>query len=150
MKQVLSSNGQAFCADTQLKLRIKGWPALPGLSVNRCVGDFPFWPLFDLAHSHNKPDSCYFGWICSAPRLRRRLKIQLGGRYEGYDGEVEANPVVLHEIAHILTRGHGHDRAWLEKAKELGADWNTLDNRAQVVWTLSKQWLKRQFVAGKL
>lgn len=28
---------------------------------------------------------------------------------------------ILHEIAHALTPGHGHDLAWKQKAMELGA-----------------------------
>lgn len=39
---------------------------------------------------------------------------------------------ILHEIAHSLTKGHGHDLVWRQKAKEIGAipraTRNTADN----------------------
>lgn len=31
---------------------------------------------------------------------------------------------ILHEIAHALTPGHGHDSVWVAKAKEIGCDGN--------------------------
>lgn len=37
-------------------------------------------------------------------------------------GEVEATDTILHEIAHALTPGHGHDHVWRAKHIELGGN----------------------------
>jgi len=40
--------------------------------------------------------------------------------------EPEMKDTVLHEIAHVLTPGHGHDWIWKMKCKEIGANPNRL------------------------
>lgn len=39
---------------------------------------------------------------------------------KGTDAEVK--DTILHEIAHALTPGHGHDRVWKAQARQLGAN----------------------------
>lgn len=36
--------------------------------------------------------------------------------------ESEVRDTILHEIAHALTRGHGHDQVWKKKAIEIGCN----------------------------
>ena len=36
--------------------------------------------------------------------------------------EARVRNTILHEIAHALTPGHGHDRVWSRKAREIGSD----------------------------
>ena len=38
------------------------------------------------------------------------------------NGEQEVRNTILHELAHSLTPGHGHDWVWKMKAKEIGCD----------------------------
>lgn len=81
------------------------------------------------AHAHNSthygklkvidPD---FGTICfrSIKRIGRYKTIE----YE--DGSItikiiKPSQTLLHEIAHILTPNHGHDKKWLEEYIKLGA-----------------------------
>ena len=39
--------------------------------------------------------------------------------------DADIRNTILHEVAHALTQGHGHDETWAAKAKEIGCD-NTL------------------------
>src|SRR5271166_5291042 len=34
----------------------------------------------------------------------------------------QSKDTILHELAHALTLGHGHDRIWKAKCREIGAD----------------------------
>lgn len=38
--------------------------------------------------------------------------------------EEEVRDTILHEIAHALTKGHGHDNVWKRKAIEIGCNGN--------------------------
>lgn len=46
--------------------------------------------------------------------------IELNYEFAQDNHEVHVLETILHEIAHILTKGHGHNRIWRAKAFELG------------------------------
>ena len=49
--------------------------------------------------------------------------ISLSEKLVEMNNEQEVEDVIRHEIAHALVgSGHGHDRAWKQKAEEVGAD----------------------------
>lgn len=48
--------------------------------------------------------------------------IQLSKPLTATNTESEVLDTILHEIAHALTPGHGHDAVWSRKATELGAN----------------------------
>lgn len=78
--------------------------------------------------------------ICSVRKKTIFLSspLTLGGQ------EDEVRDTILHEIAHALTPGHGHDHVWVAKAKQLGCDGSrcysdlTKPGYAKTVQTLSK------------
>lgn len=78
--------------------------------------------FYAQAHAHNYTKDKLFGCICF-------LSIKRIGRYNivqndnGYCDIIITKPsqTLLHEIAHILTPNHGHDKKWLDKYIELGA-----------------------------
>lgn len=66
----------------------------------------------------------YFQWDNARTRfglcntLYRR--IQLSRPLTQHREEEAVMQTILHEVAHALTPGHNHDRAWLAKARSLG------------------------------
>ena len=49
-------------------------------------------------------------------------KVELSSQLVAINDEEVVKRVILHEIAHALTEGHGHDNVWREKLLELGGD----------------------------
>ncbi len=47
--------------------------------------------------------------------------IGLSAKLVLLNDEAKVRDVILHEIAHGLTRGHGHDSVWMAKCLEIGA-----------------------------
>lgn len=68
------------------------------------------------------------GWKFSFDNARRRFgccsyrkkQISLSKHLTLLNSESEVKNVILHEIAHALTRGHHHDHIWRAKAIEIG------------------------------
>ena len=85
-------------------------PEVRGVFVGGCVKRGEGSRFRAKAHSHIGSGHLYSGWICFLSW--RRLVDQ---------------PLVLHELAHILTGG-GHDDAWRAKVLEIGG---TLDPVAE-------------------
>lgn len=48
--------------------------------------------------------------------------IELAGWFIDNNTDEEIELTILHELAHALTRGHGHDIVWSNKCKELGGN----------------------------
>ena len=49
-------------------------------------------------------------------------RIELSKKLVLLNDETRVMRTVLHEIAHALTEGHGHDRVWKAKCLEIGGD----------------------------
>ena len=49
-------------------------------------------------------------------------KIELSTKLVAINDEDRVKLTILHEIAHALTEGHGHDRVWKAKLLEIGGD----------------------------
>lgn len=49
-------------------------------------------------------------------------KIELSTKLVEINDEQRVRLTILHEIAHALTEGHGHDRVWQAKLLEIGGD----------------------------
>lgn len=74
------------------------------------------------AHAHNYTNDLLFGWIC----FRSIKRIGKYNIIQNDDGTCDIiitklSQTILHEIAHILTPNHGHDKKWLDKYIEIGA-----------------------------
>lgn len=48
--------------------------------------------------------------------------IELAGWFIDHNTEEEIELTIAHEVAHALTKGHGHDRVWARKCIELGGN----------------------------
>jgi predicted SprT family Zn-dependent metalloprotease len=70
------------------------------------------------------------GWHFCFDNAKRRLgccnythrKISLSREYVSLNEVARVKNTILHEIAHALTQGHGHDHVWVRKAIEIGCD----------------------------
>jgi len=49
-----------------------------------------------------------------------RKQIRLSALLTQNNDEVRVKDTILHEIAHALTPGHGHDKVWKAKCREIG------------------------------
>lgn len=49
-------------------------------------------------------------------------KIELSSKLVAINDEDRVKLTILHEIAHALTEGHGHDAVWKAKLIEIGGD----------------------------
>lgn len=74
-----------------------------GLFVGGCVSRGEGSAFRRMAHAHNSRYDPFFGWIC----------------YRGWK-RLANKTLLLHEIAHILSPGHGHDRAWRLVVRSIG------------------------------
>lgn len=52
----------------------------------------------------------------------RTRTITLSRFLLGQRGRAENMVTITHEVAHALTKGHGHDHVWARKHRELGGD----------------------------
>lgn len=48
--------------------------------------------------------------------------VELSSQLVQLNDETIVRTVILHEVAHALTEGHGHDRVWQRKCIEIGGD----------------------------
>jgi predicted SprT family Zn-dependent metalloprotease len=72
------------------------------------------------------------GWTFEFDNARRRFgvcryrtkRIGLSMHLVSLNDEARVKNTILHEIAHALTPGHGHDYVWRRKAIEIGCDGN--------------------------
>jgi len=70
------------------------------------------------AHAHNYKGDAFYGWVCVLSPKRLGVTVACEG---GADLEVvKPSRILVHEYAHILTPGHGHDDTWRATMRELG------------------------------
>lgn len=55
-------------------------------------------------------------------RLGTHKSIELSSQLVKINDEERVRLTILHEIAHALTEGHGHDSVWQAKCLEIGGD----------------------------
>lgn len=55
-------------------------------------------------------------------RLYSHKSVELSTKLVELNDEARVLKTILHEIAHALTEGHGHDRVWQAKLLEIGGD----------------------------
>lgn len=55
-------------------------------------------------------------------RLYNTKSIELSTKLVEINNEDRVRRTILHEIAHALTEGHGHDEVWRAKLLEIGGD----------------------------
>ena len=65
---------------------------------------------FRWTHGHQILGSC-----CNYKRTIRLSRVFVTNA-----SAAEVTDTILHEIAHALTNGHGHDEAWKQKCRDLG------------------------------
>ena len=71
-----------------------------------------------------------------------RRWIELSSKLVEMNSEERVMRTIIHEVAHALTEGHGHDRVWKAKCLELGGDgiarYSTVDTNIPQVARSSK------------
>lgn len=55
-------------------------------------------------------------------RIGGEKRIELSGKLVDMNTEERVMRTIIHEVAHALTEGHGHDAVWKRKCIELGGD----------------------------
>jgi len=55
-------------------------------------------------------------------RLSNYKVVELSTKLVEINDEERVRLTILHEVAHALTEGHGHDRVWQAKLLEIGGD----------------------------
>lgn len=63
-------------------------------------------------------DAISYAGLCNC----RKRQIKLSKPYMLKGTKEQCKRVILHELAHALTKGHGHDRVWKRKLLEMGGD----------------------------
>lgn len=96
-------------------------PQIKGIFLGGCVCRGVGSSFRAQAHAHNDRRDDNFGWVCFRS-LRRLGQVVL---VECDDGTTEVqvmkpSKILIHEWAHVLTPGHGHDDCWRAKMRELG------------------------------
>lgn len=96
------------------------WPdladAIAGIFVGGCVDGRQRFRA--QAHAHNMPGDEHLGWLCilSHRRLFAAAR-QPDGSWTTTD---RPSRLVMHEVAHLMTPGHGHDDTWRAMMRQLG------------------------------
>ena len=77
-------------------------------------------------------------------KLGTYKRIELSKKLVLLNDEERVMRTVLHEIAHALTEGHGHDATWKAKCLEIGGDgiarYSVIDTNVPEVTRSSKVW----------
>lgn len=102
----------------------KQYPDFKGIFVGGCVERGNGSSFRAKAHAHCLDIDVYYGWICV--RSAKRLRMNNG------------NPsiLMLHELAHLLTKELYHNDKWRRKNKELGG-W--IEKRYRKRWKESEK-----------
>jgi hypothetical protein len=87
--------------------RLERYPQVKGIYVGGCIDRGEGSCFRASAHAHCFPGNLNFGWIC----IRSRHKI--------YNSKGEFSRLLIHEIAHIVSRS-GHNDKWRETVHSLG------------------------------
>lgn len=94
------------------------WSEVKGIFIGGCVDRGEGSSFRARAHAHTK--GCENeGWICfrSIKRIVGCVALTDMGEWDGE--QLKANPILLHEYAHILTN-RGHDFKWGKTLREIG------------------------------
>ena len=80
-------------------------------------------------------DDWKFQWMGRSKRTlgqcdSREKLIKLSSKYVELNKRDVVERTIIHEIAHALTLGHGHDKVWKRKCIELGGDGRRVNTEA--------------------
>lgn len=95
----------------ELSPALAAYPSVWGVYVgDGCVtGQEPLEWLKIHAHAHDDPSDEWFGWVCIADP------------YNVITPKGNPSAILLHEIAHVLCRGEGHNKKWRAVVTSIGA-----------------------------
>jgi len=94
------------------------WPEVAGIFVGGCIERGVGSSFRRQAHAHNYPGTEHFGWVCV--RSHRRLFASVRLPDGSWTTSERPSQLMLHEYAHLLAPGHGHDEHWMLAAHQLG------------------------------